>query len=244
MLWYKAWRESRTRFLLSALAITVLCASFVFFRNETAGIYNQRITYVDYIWRIVYKSYLREMFAMLVLILGVGGLLRERDYGTAGFTLALPIGRRRLVLARACIGLMEVGVLALLPALVIPPLSQLVGQDYPWSQALQFSLLWTVGGAFILVIGFLASTIFGGEYTAPVAAFLALLVYSAVADSSFAERYSLDIHDVMSGVGMPYFNAHDSLLIGPLPWVALTGFGLATVCLIALAGGIVQRQDF
>ena len=34
MLLYKAWRESRTRFLLSALALAGMCGLFVYFHNE------------------------------------------------------------------------------------------------------------------------------------------------------------------------------------------------------------------
>ena len=94
---------------------------------------------------------------MLALLLGVGGLKRERDYGTSGFMLALPVSRFRLVSARAFIGIAEVALLAFLPALLIPALSPLEGQVYPWSQAFQFGLLWAAGGAFLFMFGFIAS---------------------------------------------------------------------------------------
>ena len=244
MLFYKAWRESETRFLLSALTIVGLCGAFVFFHNEGAGLSDRPLNYVEFIWHIVYKGYLRQLFMVLVLILGVGGLQRERDIGTAGFTLALPVSRLRLVFARALVGLLQVVCLSCLPALVIPASSPLAGQSYPLAQAWQFSILWSVGGIFSYVLGFLASTIFRGEYTAPVAAFLGLLLYSALADLPIAESYSLDIHDIMSGIGMPYFRAHDSLLIGPLPWVTLATFMCVALFLIALSGRITQTQDF
>jgi ABC-2 type transport system permease protein len=244
MLWYKAWRESRTRFLLSAVVIAGLCAGFVVFHSEGAGISDRPLTYVEYIWRIVYKGYLREFFVMLALLLGIGGLLRERDHGTAGFTLALPVSRLHLAAVRAAVGFLEIVALSLVPALVIPALSPLAGQFYPWPQAFAFSLLWTAGGAFIFAIGFLASSVFAGEYTAPVAAFLGLLLYSVIADLPFLEHYSFDIHDIMSGVGMPYFEPHGALLIGPLPWMALAVILLIVFCLFTLAGRITQHQDF
>ena len=244
MLWYKAWRESQTRFLLSALTMAGLCVVFVLFHGERNGISDRPLTYMEYIWRIVYKGYLRELFVLLALLLGVGGLLRERDWGTAGFTLALPVSRLHLVSVRAAVGLLEVAALSFVPALVIPALSPLVGQFYPWSQALQFSLLWTFGGALIFVLGFLASSVFAGEYTAPVAAFLMLLVYSVIADLPVVEHYALDVHDIMSGVGMPYFQSDGSLLIGPLPWMALAVILVVVFSLVALAGRIARQQDF
>ncbi|HEX4808532.1 MAG TPA: hypothetical protein VH325_06365 [Bryobacteraceae bacterium] len=244
MLWYKAWRESRDRFLLSAVTIAALCVGFVVFHRQGAEISDRPLTYLEYIWRIVYKGYLRELFVLLALLLGIGGLLRERDHGTAGFTLALPVSRPHLVLVRAATGLLEIAVLSLLPALVIPALSPLVGQFYPWSQSIQFAILWTAGGAFIFVIGFVASNVFGGEYTAPIAAFLGLLLYSVIVDLPFLEHYPLDIHDMMSGVGMPYFKSSVATLAGPLPWAELAIIFLIVISLVALAGRIAEHQDF
>ncbi len=244
MVWYKAWRESQARFLLSACTIAGLCVAFVFFHREGAHVADNSKTYIEYIWRIVYKGYLRQLFVILALLLGVGGLRRERDYGTAGFTLALPVSRLRLVSVRAAMGLLEVAVLAFLPALVIPALSPFVGQVYPWSQALQFSLLWTAGGAFLFAIGFLASILFGGEYTAPVIAIVAMLGYSMLADLPSLERYIIDVHDLMSGNGMYYFQPGAYVLIGPLPWIALSAIVIVVCSSIVLAGRITQQQDF
>jgi ABC-2 type transport system permease protein len=243
MLWYKAWRESRARFVVSAVTIAGLCVGFVVFHRDSAEIVDRPITYAEYIWRIVYKGYLRELFVLITLLLGVGGLLREQDLGTAGFTLALPVSRPRIASVRAIVGLLEVTVLSLLPALVLTWLSPLFGEIYPWSQAWQFALLWTAGGAIFFMTGFLASSLFGGEYTAMVVALVSLLLYSAVGDLPRVEKYSFDIHDIMSGAGMPYFQSQGYLLTGPLPWNALGVIVLMVLTLIALANWITQRQD-
>lgn len=244
MLWYKAWRESQARFLLSALTIGGVCVAFVLFHHERNAIFDRPVTYVEYVWRVVYKGYLRELFTLLALLLGVGGLLRERDYGTAGFTLALPVSRLRLVAVRAAVGLFEIAALSLLPAIVIPALSPRMGQVYPWSQALEFALLWSIAGAFIFTLGFLASSLFPGEYIAPVAALLTFMLYSVIADLPFLERYPLDIHDIMSGAGMPYFQSNAFLLIGPLPWITLAVGVFLALSLIGIAGRITANQDF
>lgn len=109
---------------------------------------------------------------------------------------------------------------------------------------MQFSLLWTVCGAFLFAVGLLASVVFAGEYGAPLGAFAAVLMYSFVVDWPGVERYLMDIHDVMSGAGMSYFNSDTALLTGPLPWRALAVVLLAAFILMALAARITQKQDF
>lgn len=245
MLWYKAWRESRTRFILSGLTIAVLCVCVVLFHKDARrAVTDEPLSYSAYIWHIVYKSYLRELFVILVILLGVGGLLRERAHRTAGFTLALPVSRWRLVASRAAVGLCEVSALSLLPALLIPSLSPFVRQSYPLSQALQFSLLWAVCGAVFFAVGLLSSVVFSGEYTAPVVSLIALLLYSAFMDLPGVERHLTDIHDLMTGAGMPYFRSDAALFVGPLPWPTLVMILLIAFGGVTLAGAIIRRQDF
>ena len=243
MLWYKAWRESRTRFLLSALTVGGLSILFVWYYSRAGAILEPEFpTFVGYIWRTIYKGYVRELFVLLALLLGVGGLLRERAHGTSGFTSALPVSRRRLVVVRGMVGILEVAAISSLPAVIISTVTWLTRDSYPLSQALQFSLLWTVCGSAFLAVGLLASVIFGGEFTAPVVSIELLLVYSLVVNLPMIERYVPDIHDVMSGVDMPYFSADASLLTG-LPWTTLIVISLFVSGSIALASEITQRQD-
>jgi len=245
MLWYKAWRESRTRFALSGLSIAVLCAGLAFFYSDAArGITDRPLTYSEYIWRIVYKGYLRELFVVLALLLGVGGLLRERDYGSAGFTLALPVSRAQILAWKAAAGIIEVAALSFVPAMLVPLCSEFAGTSYPWAQALEFGLLWLVGGTFVFMIGFLASTVLGGEYSAPVAALIALLLYSGAAEAPFPERYLPNVHDFMSGTGMPYFRSADFVLSGPLPWTQIAVMLLMSLALFEASSRILHRRDF
>jgi ABC-2 type transport system permease protein len=244
MLRHKAWRESRTRFLLSLLTLSALCVAFVFFEGYRGAIDGKPVTYLEYIWRLVYKGYLRELFDLIVLLMGVGGLLRERDHGTSGFTLALPVSRLRHVCARAGVGVMEVVVLAFVPALIVPTLSPLVGQVYPWFQAAQFGLLWAVGGSFLFAIGFFCSVLFAGEFTAPIAAILLLLLYSVITDFAWVERYLISVHDLMSGSESAFFQTTAAVMVGPLPWTALAVISLVVLSSFVWAGRITMRQDF
>jgi len=245
MLWYKAWRESRVRFLLSAGALAVICASFVFFhRDASGGISDELLSYPVYIWRITYKGYLRELFMILAILLGLGGLTRERDQRTAGFTLALPVSRWRLLVTRTLLGLGQVVLLATIPAIVLPVLSPLIGQAYPSPQAWAFAILWATVGSLIFAMALLASVLFAGEFTAPVAAILGLTAYSFLADVRPLERDLIDIHDVMSGIDMPYFAERTGVLAGPLPWATLFTVLLAASALIVIGARIANRQDF
>ena len=96
----------------------------------------------------------------------------------------------------------------------------------------------------MFMVGFLASSLFGGEYTAPVVGLLTWFVYSVVADLPSFERHSMDVNDIMSGVGMRYLQPSGALLVGPLPWNTLGVVLLIVLSLAALAGRITQHQDF
>ncbi|CAN5855188.1 hypothetical protein BH11GEM2_BH11GEM2_25410 [soil metagenome] len=246
MLWYKAWRESRTRFLASALALAGFCATIVFFHRDVSSGMSEDgpLTYAAYLWRIAYKGYVRDLFVLIAIFLGLGGLTRERDHRTTGFTLALPVSRVSLLATRTLIGLAQVVLLAAVPAILLPALSSLVGQPYPASQAWGFAILWATVGALVHAIGILASVLFAGEFTAPLAACSGLIAYSLLADMSAPGRYLTDIHDVMSGIGMPYFAERIAMLTGPLPWFTLLDVLLGAATLVVLGACIANRQDF
>jgi ABC-type transport system involved in multi-copper enzyme maturation permease subunit len=103
MLWYKAWRESRARFLIAAFVLIGMCLGFVLFQNMLRAEIGAK-TYVGYIHKLVYAGSVRGLFLIFALVLGLGGLKRERALNTAGFTLALPVSRLRLVTVRAVVG--------------------------------------------------------------------------------------------------------------------------------------------
>ncbi len=232
MLLYKAWLESRTRFLLGCLAMAGLSIVFVFFNHDVRSVVSDHdVPYAEYIWRGIFKGQLREIYVVLALLLGMGGLDRERAHGTVGYTLALPVSRLRLIAARGFTGVIETTTLSFLPATLVPVLSPWVQEVYPWGQALRFGVLWSVGGALIFTMGFLASVLFSGEYSAAVAAMIFLFAYSFATDLPGMERYILDIHDTMNGSG-------------PHGFGTLTMISLTAVTMIGLAGFITTKKDY
>jgi len=232
MLFYKAWIESRTRFLLGTFAIVSLAAVFVLFNHDVRAIVvEDQVSYAVYIWRGIFKGQLRDIFVILTLLLGLGGLERERSYGTAGHTLALPVSRWRLIITRGITGIIETTVMAFLTAGIVPILSPFIHESYPWRLALQFAFLWTLGGTLVFAMGFIASVLFAGEYSAAIAAIVLLFAYSITTDLPGVERYVVDIHDVMNG-SAPH---------GPTTTAMIC---LAAAAMISLAGYLTSRKDY
>lgn len=248
MLWYKAWRESRVRFLTSALVLIGICAAVVLLQQSFRAQLHTRETplntYAGYIYLRIYGGFARGTFLLLALVLGLSGLQRERAHGTAGFTLALPVGRSRHVAVRAAVGVLQVAALSLLPLILVPGLSPVAGESYPWRQSLQFSLLWVVVGSTVFAAAFLASTIFANEYSALAVSLVAFLMYPLATHLSPLNQYPANIHYIMNGIGMPYFDPHTDLLIGPLPWTILSAAAMVAFAFVAAAIVITRKQDF
>ena len=134
MLWYKSLREIRTVTLVGVAGIAVACALIVLNQHAMRTHADAPMTYIAYIWKSVYNSIGRDIFVILTIVLGSGGLLQERAHGTSGFTLALPVSRRRIVFTRAAIGYLGVLAIAGAPILVVPIVSSYIGEPYPVAQ--------------------------------------------------------------------------------------------------------------
>src|SRR5258707_719664 len=91
----KAWSESRGRFVVSAVVIAGLCAALLvfqtMFRARMLEIGGRDAGYTAYAYARIYGGVVRSIFLILAILLGLGGLARERSHGTIGFTLALPV---------------------------------------------------------------------------------------------------------------------------------------------------------
>jgi ABC-type transport system involved in multi-copper enzyme maturation permease subunit len=245
MLWYKTWRETRTRLLISAAAMAWVCFAIVLTQHGNRAHQDPPIGYVAYIWKAVYRGYARDFFIVLVILMGGGGLLQERAHGTAGFTLSLPVSRSRLMAVRVAVGLIEVIILALVPAVAICALSPMVDEYYALCQALQFTVLWAAAGAVIFAAAVLLSTVLGGEYSGWIVCFLCVMLYSAAVNITALQALPwLNIFKIMSGSEMPYFNSGGYFLTGPLPWQSLfIMLAIASSC-FAVADRFTHKRDY
>ena len=191
MLLYKAWLESRLRFLCGLLCVVALSIFYVrlhpillpgwiaALRDPHAikppwlplGISEYRF----YVWHFLFDYQLQNLWVVFAIIFGFGGLVRETAHGTALFSLSLPVSRTRWFTSRLTIAFLESIILALLPTIVIPLASAAIGQRYPLTQAFGHGVLMAVAGSIFVAIAVLASLLFRGEY-APLTGTLALVV--------------------------------------------------------------------
>ena len=251
MLWYKVWRESRMRFLLIALVVSLLCVSAVLLepivqtRDLPVPIHLRRGVYSEYIYNLVFSGMAKGLFAMLVIFLGLGGLQRERTHNTAVFTLALPVSRGRLIGMQILIGVLELALLSLLPAALIPTLSAMTHHSYPLSEALHFSALWFFGGLVIFALSFLLSVVTAGEYTAPVACYVAVMLHTVVAAWRPLAPYRLNLMWIMGEFQKMQWDAsHTLLLPPPIAWLRMSTLALIALGLFFVALRVTRRQDF
>ncbi|MGH7583818.1 MAG: ABC transporter permease subunit [Gemmatimonadales bacterium] len=249
MLMLKAWYESRIRLLLVVTVTAGLCCVFLVFHGRLHS-HMRDATPVDasyngYVYLRIYGGYVRGLFLFFAIVLGLGGLQRERAHGSIGFTLALPVARLQLLSARALVGLVQVAIVSWLPVLLVPSLSAVVGEHYAVAQSAEFALLWTVVGAAVFSASFLASAVISNEYAALTAVLFAFYVYPlVVVKTPILQGRPIHIHYVMNGTGMSYFNPATDLLTGPIPWHIIGGFGVATVLFLSIGALATMRADF
>jgi len=131
MLWYKAWLETRWRFLIGlAVLIVFACGAVLDYpaiarlnasvsaidapgnlgRLIREAAETQR-TYRGFIWFQWYRQNLVQTWTILAVLLGSGGLMGASS-GSALFALSMPVSRTRLAGVRAATALMELLALA------------------------------------------------------------------------------------------------------------------------------------
>jgi hypothetical protein len=247
MLWYKSWRESRMRFFLSLGVWAILCMSTIY-RAKTGFPPPERpdLPYSAWVWGSIYGNLNPTIFVILAMIFGLGGLQRERPVGTAPFTLSLPVSRTRLITVRALAGLIQIMILALIPALLIPTLSPLIAhQSYAFTQAVQFGLLFFAWGMVAYSVGFLYSSLFGGEFTGTAVCVISPVVYRVFVASSATLQDHPAFNYVTFMSGMPFIQSPVKVLIDkPLPAATLLILGSVAAMFLMCAARITEKLDF
>jgi ABC-2 type transport system permease protein len=248
MLFYKAWRESQVRFLLALSALVLFSLGFLV-RVHTTFPPPQvpMLPYAGFVWSTFFAGWRPVAFSMVALILGLGGLQRERVAGTAPFTLALPVKRLQLVGARATVGVLELAVIAIVPAALVPSLSPiLVHQSYPVTQCLHFAALFMSWGVVWFGAGFLWSVLFKGDYTAAVASVLTpwayMVAYANVSRGGLRFPFANPFAFMSGDIDLGGFSR--GLLTRPLPLATIAVLGLVTLALLVVAWRLTERQNF
>jgi ABC-type transport system involved in multi-copper enzyme maturation permease subunit len=244
VLW-KAWRESRARFFCALVLLTSLVAYAVltspgFLTRYNTHFPDKPLLYSIYVWTGLFHYALEGLWVLAALVVALGGLAREKATGVALFSLALPVSRLKLFLLRAAMASAESIVLGLASALLIPAISALVGEAYPYTQALAFGLWMSVAGFVILAFGLLISEIFEGEFTAPVVGLCTLTAIFLGYRGHTLRGWN--VFDVMSATAS--INPQTQLLTGAFHWLDLVACLLFSTVLLFTAGTVVKTRDF
>jgi len=229
MLAYKAWRESRGRFLLSAAAIAWFAGLFVVMRPWIQ--YAARRPFDIVVIDTIYAGGVRNIFILLIIAFGMGGLAQERSRGVVSFTLALPVRRARMVATRGAVGLLQVVAVALIPTVAVLGWARVVGERFGVADALQYSLQWAAAGSVLFGVAFLMSVWVAGPYAALTATLLTVATY-------------VSILNVAALRAVPALNVF-ALMERSHPSAArlVAAFAVALLC-IAVAAVVTERQDF
>ena len=155
MLWYKAWLESRSRFLTCLATLTIFGVVFVghaqgLIRPEWKADYNRLL--------FVTQQFIVIMWILAVVLLGMGGIVRERAIGTSSLTLSLPVSRARLMGIRVGTGVLEAIALAVVPWTAVFLVSSLARMPILISQVGFYVLLLVGGGTAYFAMAVLVSS--------------------------------------------------------------------------------------
>ncbi len=241
MLWYKAWLETRWRFLIGLGLLLCSAGATVFAypkvlellkmvpTADLSGELGRRINeaailardYRGYVWSNWFRQNLMQMWTIFAVLLGTGGLLSQVSGGGAT--------------VRAATGLAELLALVLVPSLLLPLLSPSIGRRYGFGDALVHAACMFIAGSVFFSLASLLSTVFSDVWR-PLMIALCLAALLALAETVIdgLSRYSL--LGVMSGER--YFRG------GGLPWPGL--FVSAAVSALMLYGAALNlaRRDF
>jgi ABC-2 type transport system permease protein len=253
MLWYKHWLETRWRFFTGLAVLTALSAVMVFTEPLTSSamdnfqdpggmigdILREQIaiskTYEGYVWVQWFGKNLLFGWILLAILIGVGGVVTESSRGGALFTLSLPVTRRRMLAVRAATGVSELAALALVPSLLIPLLSLLIGETYSVTETIVYVMLMVTGGIVFFAFSILLSTIFSDKMKPIVVGLVAVFILEAA--SLLVRKFApYSITKIMSGAS--YFRT------GELPWMGLAASLAVAAVMFYLSLRIVERRDF
>lgn len=256
MVWYKAWLDTRWRFLIGLGVMTCAAVAAVaaypsiaaqvplidamqpgegaLAREIRAGAEAAR-EFRGYVWWQWFRQSFRETWTLFAVLLGTGGLVAQTSGRGTLYTLSLPVSRRSLLGTRAATALGELFVLALVPALMIPLAAPAIGRSYPFTDALVHGLCLFTAGSVFFSLAFLLSTVFADVWRPSLIALMAAygLTFAGLV-SRDAGRFG--ILRVMSA--QPFYQS------GTVPWLGLLVTAALSAAMLYAAMVNLSKRDF
>jgi hypothetical protein len=253
MLWYKAWRDTRWRFLIGLGILTGTTLANVLAYPYVRGLFAvglvagpsdlvtheiDRVAQVSssfrgYVWVQLVRQNLFYLWTIFAVLLGAEGPLSQRT--GAIFTLSLPVSRRRVCAVRAATDLGELCLLALIPMLLIPLAAPAVGYTYALADSLVHGIQILLGGAVFYCLALLLATIFDDRWR-PIIITLALAVVGNVCANFIAVAVPFNPATVM--VGESYFRT------GIPSWAGICIWPGVSAAMLYVAARSIEARDF
>jgi hypothetical protein len=256
MLWHKSWLDTRWRFLIGFGVLVLSACGTVFDYPRVARLLpslaavrtgapmarfiqeaiDAERTYRGFVWYQWFHQNLAQTWTLFAVLLGSGGLIATG--GGALFTLSLPVSRARIFGVRAATALAELLVLAMVPSLVIPLTSPLVGEHFGLLDVVvQGTFLFVAGSVFFSLATFL-STVFADFWRPLLIACAAAIALAIVPElvpggSIFAVYRVIDAGAYFRGAGIDH-----------APWIGLLAGAATSAALLYGAALNYERCDF
>ena len=259
-LFYKTWLETRTRFLTAVVVTIAVCGFFTLAHSWIETMWHRDLIehpeydnppwflrvmrdYPFYLYHYVYADFFQKIWVFLAILLGVGGLSREAAHGSAGFTLSLPVSRRRLFGARALIAVAELFALALLALGAILIGSWIMGLPYPIGHGVTHLASLFTGGLLFLAASLCLSEFVEGENTPVIVALGAVgLLYFLM--QPYVDGAPLDWFAVPFAIPKLMAGPPDITRASDIAWLGfLASVGVAAL-LVALATHRTSTSDY
>ena len=192
-------------------------------------------------WREKFLSRISDPnIAYLLMLAGVFGLIFELQ--NPGSVLPGVVGGLSLLTAAFALQMLPVNwagaalfVLAIVPALVLPLLSPLVGQTYGVDDALVHGACLFIRGSVFFSLAFLLSTVFADVWRP------ALIALCALAAVGLSEQV---FHDALPAAWFHVMSAESYFRGEGVPWPGLFVSALVSTAMLYGAVGNISRRDF
>jgi ABC-2 type transport system permease protein len=255
MILRKSWLDTRWRFIIgmlvmicSAMGLVLIYPQVVKLLPLASGIevsgplgemvrkgIDQAATFDGYAWLKWYDGNLVMFGALLAALLGAGGLFTGGSTGSAFYTLALPVSRRKILGIRAAVGLAEFSATMLVSCFIVPVFAPAIGQTASYPDALAHGAFAAIAGAVFFSLCLFLATAFSDVWR-PLLITLAIAGLIGLGEMYFHDQLSFGLIRTMSGEAY-----HET---GAIPWLGLAFSVIVSGALIWAAILNLERRDF